>query len=508
MTEAQPHAGSGEAAGPKERHVLVLDLSKSMLAPLPDPSNPGAEQQKIEVARTAVYRILENAASAGSLFGLITFTENARVAVPLADIARENLPQIEGLISMLQPSGRSAIWDAIGLGADLLRSMNGGVRGTIVVVTDGWDNASTRLAVLHPGVPLPTPGPKINLVEYVLPPNSELTLRVIGIGNGAERDKGVDSGSMGIFMGELSRRARDLMVPASFTYQEVVTGAQLFNQMVNAFLDVGFEGARPLEQLHPEELARHAASAARALKEPDLHATLGRLGTGRPAAAPDDGTAAPASLDQVPLEVDVVSAPGGTPPPYLRDRYGPLGVVIEAYLAQEYDRALDRLARAQSILPPVTRYYWEARIQFAKGQIVEAARALLQSWAEAERLPAGSRGRIVRRLALLQARIQNDKETETLVHFFDETEAHLARSDPKFRDQLLGLFERLMDLRTTYQLARLGSAGTDPEGAVRHEEAVAAIFSQLQDARLENTSREPQIEGALDFIEICLAEMR
>ncbi|MHB8351890.1 MAG: vWA domain-containing protein [Thermoplasmata archaeon] len=506
MTDAQPQSAAEEAARPKERHILVLDLSKSMLAPLPDPSNPGSEQQKIEVARTAVYRILENAASTGSLFGLVTFTESARVAVPLADIARENLPQIEGLISMLQPSGRSAIWDAIGLGADLLRTVNGGVRGTLVVVTDGWDNASTRLAVLHPDVPLPTPGPKMNLVEYILPPTSELTLQVIGIGNGGERDKGVDSGSMGVLMGELTRRARDLLLPAAFTYQEVVTGSQLFNQMVNAFLDVGFEGARPLEQLHPEELARHAASAARALKDPDLHATLGRLSGSRGPAPAETGASVP--ISQVPLEVDVLSAPGGAPPPYLRDRYGPLGVVIEAYLAQDYDRALDRLTRAQSILPAVTRYYWEARIQFAKGQIVEAARALLLSWSEAERLPAGSRSRIIRRLALLQARIQNDKETETLVHFFDETEAHLARADPKFREQLLGLFERLMDLRTTYQLTRASGSGTDADGAVRHEEAVAAIFSQLQDARLENTSREPQIEGALDFLEICLAEMR
>ncbi|MGI0151377.1 MAG: vWA domain-containing protein, partial [Thermoplasmata archaeon] len=323
MTVAQPSTDAGEAARPRERHILVLDLSKSMLAPLPDPSNPGTEQQKIEVARTAVYRILENAASTGSLFGLVTFTETARVAVPLADIARENLPQIEGLISMLQPSGRSAIWDAIGLGADLLRTVNGGVRGTIVVVTDGWDNASTRCAVLHPDVPVPTPGPKINLVEYVLPPTSELTLRVIGIGNGAERDKGVDSGSMGVLMGEMTRRARDLLLPAAFTYQEVVTGSQLFNQMVNAFLDVGFDGTRPLEQLHPEELARHAASAARALKEPDQHATLGRLSGPLGAAGPATEAASSVPITQVPLEVDVLSAPGGAPPPYLRDRYGP-----------------------------------------------------------------------------------------------------------------------------------------------------------------------------------------
>jgi von Willebrand factor type A domain len=504
-------AAPGAIAPPptKERQVLVLDLSKSMLAPLPDPTSTGNEQQKIEVARTAVYRILENAASTGSSFGLVTFTNTVRVAVPLTEIHKENLPYIEGLISMLQPSGRSAIWDALALGADLLRSMNGGVRGTMVLVTDGWDNASTRFEVRHPDSrPSNTPGPKHDLIEYVLPPQSDLTLRVIGIGNGAERDKGVDSVSMGILMSELNRRARELLVPAAFSYQEVVTGLQLFNQMVNAFLDVGFEGTASLDQLHPEELARHAASAAKALKEPEGHATLGRLqrkhepGNG---AAPDVSQAGP---NDIPLEVDVVLAPGGQAPPYLRERYGPLGAVIECYLRQEYDTALDRLQRSQGMLPPITRYYWEARVQYAKGQIVEAARALLLAWGESERLPKDARGKITRRLALLQARIQNDKETETLIHFLDETEAHLQKVEPMFREQLLGLFERLMDLRTTYQLSRVGRDAGGLDGAAKLEEAVEAIFSQLQDVRLENSSGDPQIEGALDFIEICLAEMR
>ncbi|HEV2316220.1 MAG TPA: vWA domain-containing protein [Thermoplasmata archaeon] len=508
MIDAEPYAGA-QPLPQKDRHILILDLSKSMLAPLPDTEAQGIEQQKIEVARTAVYRILENAANTGTSFGLITFTENVRVAVPLSDIHRENLPYIEGLISMLQPSGRSAIWDALALGADLLRGMNGGVRGTLVLVTDGWDNASTRFTVVHPQVPQTNPGPRQNLVEHMLPSGSELTLRVIGIGNGVERDKGVDSASMGVFMSELNRRALELAATVAVSYQEVVTGSQLFSQMVNAFLDVGFEGVRPLEQLHPEELARHAASAARALKEPESHSTLGRIAYPHGAPAGPDGSADPAPpADGAALEVDVVHAPGGAPPPYLRDRYGPLGVVIEAYLMQDYDRALDRLQRARSILPAVTRHYWEARIQYAKGQVVEAARALLLAWGEAEHLPLESRGRIVRRLALLQARIQNDKETETLVHFFEETEAHLAKSDPKYRNQLLLLFDRLMDLRSTYQLTRLEGDSAAQGAAAKHEEAVEAIFSQLQDARLENTSGDPHIEGALDFIEICLAEMR
>jgi hypothetical protein len=37
---------------------------------------------------------------------------------------------------------------------------------------------------------------------------------------------------------------------------------------------------------------------------------------------------------------------------------------------------------------------------------------------------------------------------------------------------------------------------------------VEQIFGLLQDARLENVGGETSVEGALDFIEICLAEMR
>ncbi|MCI4317207.1 MAG: hypothetical protein L3J96_01590, partial [Thermoplasmata archaeon] len=170
-------------------------------------------------------------------------------------------PYIESLISMLTPSGRSAIWDALAVGADLLRTGNG-VEGNLVLVTDGWDNASARFTVSEPGQP--TPGNHSELTPYILPPGSNLTLKVIGIGSGSERDKGVDSGRMGRFLDGIGRRASELQVPTTFTYQEVVTGSQLFSQMVNAFLDVDFEGARGIDQLHPEELARHAASAAKA----------------------------------------------------------------------------------------------------------------------------------------------------------------------------------------------------------------------------------------------------
>ena len=474
-----------------------------MLAPLPDPENPGPEKQKIEVARTAVYRILENAESSGAFFGLVTFTETVRVAVPLTEIRHDNLPSVEGLISMLTPSGRSAIWDALAVGSDLLRSGSGGaVRGNLVLVTDGWDNASTRFEVRDPQGPASN-APKADLVPYVLPPDSDVTFRAIGIGSGSERDKGVDSTRINRFLTQLTDRARSLRLPATFTYQEVVTGSQLFSQMVNAFLDVDYDGVRPMEQLHPDELARNAASAARALKEPQQHATVGRLSTqlATPPAPTEKYSEAPT------LEVDVLSAPNGLAPPYLKERYGPLGTVIEAYLTKDYDQALERLGRSQSYLPAITRHYWAARIYFARGEIVDAARSLLQAWQEAEQLPPSSRGRIIRRLALLQARMQNDKETETLVQFLDETEHRIGRSNPAMKEKLVELFGRLMELRGTYQLAKLGA--DDPtQAAHKHEQAVEQIFSLLQDARLQNTGTDSGVDGALDFIEICLAEMR
>jgi hypothetical protein len=488
----------------RERNVLLLDLSKSMLAPLPDPDPAKPERQKIEVARTAVFRILQDAATTGALFGLVTFTETVRVPVPLGEIRRENLPYIENLISLLNPSGRSAIWDAIAVGADLLRMGTDGVRGNLVLVTDGWDNASTRFDVRPaPGAALPAG--KVDLVPYVLPNNSQLTLRLIGIGSGDERDKGVDAGRMNQFLSQLSERAGTLGLPPGFSFQEVTTGSALFAQMVNAFIDVGYEGDQPIEELHPEELARHAASAARALKEPQQHATVSRIKSAQAAARPNNGEAAYHEAPE--LEVDVLASAGG-PPAYLKERYGPLGEVVEAYLKGEYDVALERLGRSQGVLPPVTRLYWEARVQFARRAVVEAARALLQAWVEAEKLPAPSQAAVVRRLAMLQARMQNDKETETLVKFIDATEHGLSGGTEETRERLMNLFAKLMELRGTYQLTRLAGEGDLQDAAQSHETAVEEVFGLLQDARLDFATGGPVVEGALDFIEICLAEMR
>ncbi len=489
----------------RERNVLLLDLSKSMLAPLPDSAaGPDGGQQKIEVARTAVFQILQDAANSGSLFGLVTFTETVRVPVPLGEIRKENLPYIENLIALLQPSGRSAIWDALAVGADLLRMGTQGVQGNLVLVTDGWDNASTRFDVRAPSG-TPVGNGRVDLVPYMLPTNSRLTLRVIGIGNGAERDKGVDAGRMNVLLGGMNSRAGDLGLPAAFTFQEVTTGGQLFAQMVNAFVDVGYEDDRPIEDLHPEELARHAANAAKALKEPQQHATVSKINASHEAARADPAAAFSEAPD---LEVDVVASNPGTSPTALKERYGPLGEVIDAYVAGDYDRALQLLGRTQGVVPPVTRLYWEARIQYARHAVVEAARALLQAWGEAEKLPMPTQARILRRLALLQARMQNDKETETLVRFIDETEHRLNGVDAKGRERLMDLFTKLMELRGTYQLTRLAGEGDLQDAALKHEAAVEEVFGLLQDARLDLSSSGSVVEGALDFIEICLAEMR
>lgn len=487
----------------RDRSVLLLDLSKSMLAPLPDPEGSRGARQKIEVARTAVYRILKEAAKSGTPFGLVTFTDTVRVPVPLGAIREDHLPYIENLISLLTPNGRSAIWDAIAVGADLLRGSDLGVRGNLVLVTDGWDNASTRFGVRFPADASLKEG-LTDLVPYVIATKSEVNLRVVGIGDGAERDKGVDAGRIGAFLEQLGARARSLHAPGAFSFQEVTTGSQLFTQMVQAFLDVGYSEDPSFEGLHPEELALHAASAARALKEPQQHGTIARIRSAPATATVGEPSAAIGVPD---LEVGVLSVSSG-PPAYLKDRYGPLGEVVDAYLASQFDAALDLLKRASRFVPPVTLRYWEARIQFARGATTEAARALLDAWTESEKLPSSTQAQIGRRLALLQAKMQNDRETEALVRFLDDTENRLEGSAPGVRERLRDLFGRLMELRGTYQLTRLAGEGDLQDAAQKHEAAVEDVFGRLQDARLDLASSGPVAEGALDFIEICLAEMR
>ena len=473
-----------------------------MLAPLPEPDGASRERQKIEVARTAVYRILQDAAKSGTPFGLVTFTETVRVPVPLGAIHRDHLPFIENLVSLLTPSGRSAIWDAIATGADLLRSGDKGVRGNLVLVTDGWDNASTRFSSRSAAVDAPAGAPA-DLVPHLLPAGSQLNVRILGIGNGAERDKGVDAGEMNGLLDRLRARSAEIGAAGIFTFQEVTTGSQLFAQMVQAFLDVGYgDESPPIDELHPEELARTAASAAKALKDPGAHATVGRIHVGpMPTDSPSTSLVAPE------VEVGVVATSAGTPA-FLKDRYGPLGEVVEAYLGGHFEQAGALLTRSANVLPPVTRWYWEARIHFSQGRTTEAARALLTAWSEAEKLPSESRAQVLRRLALLQAKLQNDTETESLVRFLDDAEHRLEGTRPAIRERLRGLLGDLMDLRGTYQLTRLAGAGDVQDAALKHEAAVEQVFGRLQDARLELAGTGPVVDGTLDFIEICLAEMR
>ncbi len=490
----------------RERNVLVLDLSRSMLAPLPEDDPRAVSRQKIEVARTAVYRILQDAMRSGEPFGLVTFTESARTPVPLATVHRDNLPVIENMVGLLTPNGRSAIWDALGAAADLLRVGDDGVQGHLLLVTDGWDNASKRFGLTD------RPGGRLNagatdLVTQLLPPQSQLSLRIVGIGDGAERDKGVDTRAMGRLLERLEARGREIGCPGPFVFQEVRTGTQLFAQMVQAFLDINYREDLPLEELHPDELAERAARAARALKEPRQHTTVGRLHLtpSVTAAGTEPGASLSAPLPAV--EVGVVPLAGAAPS-YLRDRYGPLGEIIEAYAAGQYDQAFQILIRAEKLLPPVTRYYWEARIEFAWGQPGEAARSLLRAWSEAERLPSESQAQVSRRLALLQAKMQNDGETETLVKFLDDTERRMEGIRPAVRERLRDLLGSLMELRGTYQLTRLAGEGDLQDAALKHEGAVERVFGRLQDARLELAGTGARIEGLLDFVEICLAEMR
>ncbi|HTT16998.1 MAG TPA: vWA domain-containing protein [Thermoplasmata archaeon] len=501
--ETQADAAA-EPAGPdlRERNVLLLDLSKSMLAPLPEPDGVSRERQKIEVARTAVYRILQDAAKSGTPFGLVTFTETVRVPVPLGEIHRDHLPFIENLISLLSPSGRSAIWDALGAGGDLLRSGERGVRGNLVLVTDGWDNASARYTSRP--VPDDTQEPaKVDLVPHLLPPNSQLSVRILGIGAGDERDKGVDAAQMHDLLERLRSRSAEIGGGGVFTFQEVTTGSALFAQMVQAFLDVGYGDDHPaVDELHPEELAKTAAAAARALKDPGTHGTVTKLHVN-----PSGPSSPSAPLVSPAVEVGVLPTAGGAPA-YLKDRYGPLGEIVETYLAGRYDQASAMLVRAAAVLPPVSRWYWEARIRFAQKQPTEAARALLEAWNAAEKLPDESRVQVVRRLALLQAKLQDDRETETLVQFLDDAEHRLEGTRPAIRERLRGLLGEMMELRGTYQLTRLAGAGDLQDAALKHEQAVEQVFGKLQDARLELAGTGPVVDSTLDFIEICLAEMR
>ena len=104
--------------------------------------------------------------------------------------------------------------------------------------------------------------------------------------------------------------------------------------------------------------------------------------------------------------------------------------------------------------------------------------------------------------------MQKDSETESLLQFVEETEVKIRSATPELQGRIMDLFDRLLELRGTYQLTRIPGAEDPATAAQKHETAVDEIFGLLQDARLENTAGDAGVDGALDFLEICLAEMR
>jgi|GEM_PF-411851 hypothetical protein len=491
--------------GPGTRHVLVLDISRSMLAPLPAPGKVEGDRKKIEVARAATFRIFDTVVSQGASFGLVVFNSVARVAIPLAPIRPESRPILDNLIALLEPAGKSAIWDALALAADLLRVEGGRVVGNMVLVTDGWDNMSQ---LYHAeGIESPAPGTgsrpqdgtgRRDILPYLLPPGSQLSLQIIGIGSGSEKDKGVDSSRMRLFERRFRHRSQEEAPLSSISYQEVTNSVDLFSQMVHAFVDVPFEDAFTVDTLRPDEVAQRAATAARALREPEAHSLVHHLAASHGRPPPPRSPYVPPAR---PLTVDVLSGHGTSGPVHLKDRYGPVGEVAEAFLARDWPRAQAVLYEKGAQIPAVTRFYWQARLSWAQGQKKEALQFLTQAWAEAEKLSSPERRKIYRRLGLLQARIDGDRETETLVSFFDAAESRAQRLSPEVREGLEAMFDKILELRRTYAGVRGGAAW-------EHESLVEEIFSLVQDLRLQNVQRDPAIDGFLDFVEIALSEMR
>lgn len=495
--------GTNPASNPRPRHVLVLDVSRSMNAPLPDPTDPQRVRRKIEVARAATYRIFETVQSQGALFGLVIFNNASHVAIPLTEIRPEIRPALDNLVALLTPDGRSAIWDALALGADLLRVEGGATLGNLVLVTDGWDNMSQRFGA--PGIDQPLPPPpgappgsyqpqRADILSYLLSPGSRLALRIIGIGSGVERDKGVDSGRMRAFSDGYRARAQAWRLGSTVTYEEVLTSEELFSRMVQVFVDVPFDDAPSAESLHPDELAEAAASTARSLRQPDKGSIASHLSAPKASAGGAQGSSS--------LEIDILDSSAGHSPVNLRDRHGPLGEVVEAFLAHDWARAQAILYQKGALITPVTRFYWQARVYFAQGETAEAGRYLAQAWSEADSLAPADRARVFRKLALLQAKVAGDKETENLVRFFDSADTKARAIGPGLTSKLEKIFDKLLELRRTYASVK-GSGG-----AVAHETLVEEIFGVLQDARLENTGHEPAVDAFLDFVEIALAEMR
>lgn len=102
---------------------LLLDVSASM-------------QDKIDTERTAVEQFFKNANPEDDYF-VITFNNQPRV---LSDVTRST-SGIETELGLVQPSGSTALLDAVYLGVSKLRQARY-PRRALVIISDGADNAS------------------------------------------------------------------------------------------------------------------------------------------------------------------------------------------------------------------------------------------------------------------------------------------------------------------------------------------------------------------------------
>jgi Ca-activated chloride channel family protein len=102
---------------------LILDVSASM-------------QEKIDAERAAVEQFFKNANPDDDYF-VITFNNRPRV---LSDVTRSTAG-IETELGLVQPSGSTALLDAVYLGISKLRNAQY-ARRALVIISDGGDNAS------------------------------------------------------------------------------------------------------------------------------------------------------------------------------------------------------------------------------------------------------------------------------------------------------------------------------------------------------------------------------
>jgi Ca-activated chloride channel family protein len=103
--------------------AVILDISGSM-------------GNKIEQARSAAAEFFRSS-NPQDEFAVVTFADTPRLLAPFTD----SLEDIESLLRPLQPGGPTALWDAMYLGLDAMRTARHGKKA-LLVISDGGDNYS------------------------------------------------------------------------------------------------------------------------------------------------------------------------------------------------------------------------------------------------------------------------------------------------------------------------------------------------------------------------------